>query len=207
METAAKCIKIIFALISIWLFSAGIAAAHCDTLDGPVIATARIALEKGDVTPVLKWVKKKDEEKIREAFDKTVIVRTRGPAAKELADMYFFETLVRIHRAGEGAPYTGLKPAGTVDPAVAAADKALETRTVEGLADALTKNIGAGIRERFREAMERKKHADESVESGRQFIEAYVEFVHYVERLHTDAAGDVGHHTEQGDAGTKTHQH
>jgi len=207
METAARCIKIIFAIISIWLFSAGIAAAHCDTLDGPVVSTARVALEKGDVTPILKWVKKEDEEEIREAFDKTVTVRTKGPATRELADMYFFETLVRVHRAGEGASYTGLKPAGTVDPAVAAADKALETGTVEGLADALTKHIATGIRERFREAMERKKYADESVESGRLFIEAYVQFVHYVERLHADAEGGTGHYDKQGDAGIKTHKH
>jgi hypothetical protein len=193
--------------LGMWIFTPRMAAAHCDTLDGPVVIAAKTALQKGEVTPVLKWVKKEDEEEIREAFDKTVTVRTKGPAAKELADMYFFETLVRIHRAGEGAPYTGLKPAGTVDPAVAAADKALETGTVEGLADALTKHIAAGIRERFREAMERKKHSDESVEAGRQFIEAYVDFVHYVERLHIDAAGEAGHHTEQGDAGTKPHKH
>ncbi|MHC4687312.1 MAG: DUF6448 family protein [Planctomycetota bacterium] len=87
--------------------------AHCDTMDGPVVKAAKIALEKGDVTPILKWVSK-------------------GPEAKELADMYFFETLVRLHRAGEGAPYTGLKPAGAdLDPAVVQADKALDRGSVE----------------------------------------------------------------------------
>jgi hypothetical protein len=30
--------------------------AHCDTLDGPVVAAARQALQQRDVTPVLKWV-------------------------------------------------------------------------------------------------------------------------------------------------------
>jgi hypothetical protein len=43
-------------------------------------------------------------------FTKTLAVRKQSKEAKELADMYFFETLVRIHCAGEGAPYTGLKP-------------------------------------------------------------------------------------------------
>ncbi len=76
------------------------AFAHCDTLDGSVVQTARIALEKGDVTPLLKWVHADDEKEIRVAFQKTLAVRAKGAAAKELADMYFFETLVRIHRAG-----------------------------------------------------------------------------------------------------------
>jgi hypothetical protein len=84
--------------------------AHCDTLDGPVVQTARTALEKGDITPLLKWVRVEDEKEIKDAFEKTLAVRRKGAEAKELADMYFFETLVRIHRAGEGAPYTGLKP-------------------------------------------------------------------------------------------------
>ena len=84
--------------------------AHCDTMDGPVVAAAKAALEKGDVTPVLKWVAKDREGEIRTAFQKTLAVRSKGPEAKELAHMYFFETLVRIHRAGEGAPYTGLQP-------------------------------------------------------------------------------------------------
>ncbi len=101
--------------------------AHCDTLNGPVVKDARRALEKGDIKPVLKWLIEDDEKEIRIAFQKTLSVRTKGAEAKELADMYFFETLVRVHRAGEGAPYTGLKPSEAVDPAVALADKALES--------------------------------------------------------------------------------
>lgn len=113
------------------------AFAHCDTLDGPVVQTARTALEKGDVTPLLKWVQADDEKEIRTAFQKTLAVRTKGAEAKELADMYFFETLVRIHRAGEGAPYTGLKPGEAVDPAIALADRALETGSVDKLVNVL----------------------------------------------------------------------
>jgi len=105
----------------------GTALAHCDTLDGPVVAAARKALDTGNVNLVLLWVQKKDETDIRNHFQKTVAVRKAGGQAKELADMYFFETLVRIHRAGEGAGYTGLKPAGKIEPPIAAADKSLET--------------------------------------------------------------------------------
>ena len=101
------------------------AFAHCDTLDGPVVQSAKIALERKNVTSVLKWVKKEHEQEIQDVFKKTLTVSEKGVEAKELADHYFFETLVRIHRAGEGAPYVGLKPGSAVDPAVALADKAL----------------------------------------------------------------------------------
>ncbi len=123
--------------------------AHCDTLNGPVVKDARIALKSGDIKPVLKWVQKKDEKEIETAFQKTLSVRSKGGEAKELADMYFFETLVRVHRAGEGAPYTGLKPGEDVDPAVALADKALESGSVDKLVSALTKAMDNGIRKRF----------------------------------------------------------
>ena len=83
--------------------------AHCDSLDGPVILEAKEALYRGDVAPVLKWVRPVDEGEITSAFLRTLAVRAQGDAARELADLYFFETLVRVHRAGEGAPYTGLK--------------------------------------------------------------------------------------------------
>ena len=198
----ATCIGV-FWLIPRW------AGAHCDTLDGPVVMTAKTALEKGDVTPVLKWVKKESEGEITEAFKKTLSARKMGPDAKEVADMYFFETLVRLHRAGEGAPYTGLKPAGTdLGPAIAGADKALESGSADELVKLVTDAVATGIRERFTHAMEKKKHIDESVEAGREYVEAYVTYVHYVERLYDDAKGEFATHGEA--EGTKTegqHQH
>lgn len=170
------------------------AKAHCDTLDGPVVETARQALASGDVTPLLKWVSIKDEQLIRTAFKNTMEVRKLGGKAKELADMYFFETLVRIHREGEGASYTGLKAGSEIDPAVALADKALETGSVDKLTGVLTDAAAKGIRERFSRALETKKHADESVSAGREFVEAYVVFTHFVENLHGSVKGDTEHH-------------
>ena len=186
--------------MSIW-FIPNISGAHCDTLEGPVVKAAKVALEKGDVTPVLKWVKKEHEKEIREIFKKTLAVRTKGPEGKELADMYFFETLVRIHRAGEGAPYTGLKPGEAIEPVIAEADKALESGSVDNLIKILTNDMSKGIRERFARAQETKKHTDENVEAGREFVEAYVEFTHFVERLHSDATGKTAHqeHEKCGD--------
>ncbi len=178
------------------------ALAHCDTLDGPVVADARLALTRADVTPVLKWLQLEDEKEVREAFARTLAVRKLDPAAQALADNYFFETLVRIHRAGEGAPYTGLKAAGTVEPVVAKADQALEQGSVDGLTKAIVAHTEAGIRERFQHALETKKHAQDSVQAGREFVEAYVTYVHYVEGIaqvvhgspqHAEAAAPVAH--------------
>lgn len=98
------------------LLAATKAAAHCDTLEGPVIKTARKALENGNIAPVLKWIREEDEPEVKKAFELALKVRSLGPHARELADTSFFETLVRIHRAGEGAPYEGLKPGSTVPP-------------------------------------------------------------------------------------------
>ncbi len=191
-----------------WLAPLGRVDAHCDTMDGPVVKTAQAALEKGNVTPVLKWVKPPQEAEVRAAFQKALAVRKLGQEAKDLADKYFFETLVRLHREGEGAPYTGLKPAGAVEPVVAASDKALESGSVEELTKEITQLVAEGIRHRFTEALEKKKHADHNVAAGREFVAAYVEFVHYVERLHTGATGPAGHAAEAGKSGEPSgHQH
>ncbi len=206
MKLRVNTIRIVFFIcICIWLIP-NIAGAHCDTLEGPVVKAAKMALEKGDITPVLKWVKKDHEGEISEAFKKTLTVRSKGKEEKELADMYFFETLVRIHRAGEGAPYTGLK-AEPVEPIIAESDKALESGSSDNLVKYVTDAVAKGIRERFAHAKEAKKHADESVEAGREFVEAYVEFTHYVERLHMDAAGPSGHAVKPETGAGSLHHH
>jgi len=166
-------------------------AAHCDTLDGPVIQDAQKALDIDDVTPVLKWVKQKDEKVVRAAFTKTK--NAMGNKNEEAAKNQFFMTLVKIHRAGEGAPFTGLKPAGEVELAVAEADKSLVSGSADALIKLVTEDVAVGIRKRFERAATTYKHKDESVEQGREFVEAYVEYTHYVERLHRDAKGMGAH--------------
>ncbi len=172
--------------------------AHCDTLDGPVVGDARLALEKGDVTGLLKWVRKEHEQEIRDAFARSLAVRVKGKEARELADRFFFETLVRVHRAGEGAPFTGLKPAGTVEAAIAAADKALQGGSVDELAEKIGNAVGNEIKKRFIEAVEKKNHAEDSVEAGREFVEAYVQYVHFIEGIHNMVTKGAEHqHGEQ----------
>lgn len=167
--------------------------AHCDTIDGPVIKDAKLAISKADIKPVLKWIKKENEKELQTVFEKTLKVRSAGPQAQELADMYFFETLVRLHREGEGAPYMGLKAAGTVEPIIAAADKAIEENQVDALVKEIETSVGKGIRERFRKVVEAKKHSEDNTEAGREYVEAYVQFVHYVEALHNTAAATAAH--------------
>lgn len=163
------------------------ATAHCDTLDGPVVNAARKALDGGDVKLVLAWVQPADEAQIRKAFERTRTVRKAGGEAKELADQYFFETLVRVHRAGEGAGYTGLKPSGHIEPPVAAADKAIATGNLGDLRKLVAARMDRGLQSHFDAVMARKKYDPADVNAGRAYSSAYVEFVHYAERLH-DAA-------------------
>lgn len=188
------------------LATAGNALAHCDTLDGPVVNLARQALAKGDVKIILPWVSAEKEGEIRKAFDLTMAVRGKGEKERELADMYFFETLVRVHREGEGAPYTGLKPAGLdPGPVLPAADKALESGNPGPLLKLVNEKIHEGIHKYYMEAKEKKAHAEESVAAGRAFVNAYVPYLHFVERLYVDASTPVAHGAEAGthDAGMK----
>jgi len=172
------------------------ARAHCDTLDGPVVKTARVALETGKVAPVLAWVKPGDEAEVKAAFEKTRTARKLGPEARAVADTWFLETLVRVHRAGEGAPYTGLKPAGLdLGPAVPAADAAVTAGSPQGVEKLLVGAIHQGLHERFARLKAQKPPGDD-VAAGRAWVEAYVPYVHYVEGVYQAAAGKGSAHPE-----------
>lgn len=193
-----KCFVAFLIFLATLLHGADVTFAHCDGLDGPVVKAAQKALETGNVSLVLIWVQKKDEGEIKKAFQKILAVRKLNPQAKELADTYFFETLVRIHRAGEGASYTGLKPAGRdLGLAIPAADKALENGKVEPLLKLVTEAVQAGIREQFKQVMAKKKFGKDDVEAGREYVETYVQFIHYVERVYDAAKNPAeGHFPE-----------
>jgi hypothetical protein len=171
--------------------------AHCDGLDGPVVQAGRRALETRDVKPALAWVRAADEGEVKGAFDKTLAVRQLSPEGKELADRYFFETLVRVHRAGENAPYTGLKPAGRdLGPAIPGADKAIADGSMEPLLQLLSGGLESGLRERFERVLKARKTMNDGVEAGRAYVAAYVEFIHYVEGVH-EASAAAGEHRQE----------
>jgi hypothetical protein len=177
-------------------FAPGYVLAHCDSLDGPVVKAAQQALETRNLSQVLIWVQADDEPEIRAAFEQTLAVRALSPQGRELADRYFFETVVRVHRAGEGASYTGLKPAGRdLGPAIPAADKALDEGSLSPVITLLTKGVDDGVRRQFEEVITAKHFTPGDVVAGREYVRTYVEFIHYVERLYeaimTPAHGHV----------------
>ncbi|MCE1205707.1 MAG: DUF6448 family protein [Holophagaceae bacterium] len=182
------------------------AMAHCDSLDGPVIKAARAAFTTGDVNHVLVWVHPKDEGEIRGAFRRAQEVRKLGPEAQKLADQYFFETLVRVHRAGEGAPFTGLKPAGEdFGPAIPAGDKALESGDLKPLWKLVNDNIHTTLHQRFEAAVKAKAYKPGDLKAGREYVSSYVGFIHYVEAVY--GAGAASEHGEghEGHSGHEGH--
>jgi hypothetical protein len=142
-------------------------------LDGPVVAAARRALEAGRVDLVLPFVPADGETDVIEAFDETMAVRRQSPQAAELADRWFFENVVRIHRAGEGAPYTGLNPAGLSEgPGIPVAERALETGSPDELIGVLNELVADQVKHRLNHALELKSSADAGVAAAREYVEA-----------------------------------
>ena len=174
--------------------------AHCDSLDGPVVRAAQRALATGNPFDVLIWVRVDDEAEIRAAFEKTLSVRELSPQARELADRYFFETVVRVHRASEGAPYTGLKPpGGDLSPAISAADKSLEEHAVDQVVILLTTAMDERLLRHYEHVVGLTRFSRSDLSAGREYIDAYVQFIHYVERLYEAITASADDHlTELG---------
>jgi hypothetical protein len=164
---------------------------HCDSKDGPVVKAAIKALEAGDVNLILPYVYKKGEREVKEAFKKVMAARKAGGTAREIVDLYFLETVVRVHRSGEGATYTGLKPAGLdVGPVIPLAEKALETGKVDKLVKMLTDTVRNEVTRRFEHAMHLKKHAAGDVAEAREYVEAMLGLQVYSHKLYLQTKAD-----------------
>lgn len=188
------------ATLGLLLVASEYASAHCDGLDGPVVKAAQKALATNNVNLVLIWVQKENEPELKTVFQQTMAVRQLSLESKALADRHLFETLVRLHRAGEGAPYTGLKPAGRdLGPAIPAADHALESGGTAELEALLTRNLRAGLRAAFERVQAKKKYDVNDVAAGREYVKAYVEYIHFVERLHEAATAPADGHYAEGE--------
>jgi len=177
---------------------------HCDTRDGPVVKAAIKALETGNVNLVLIWVPKEAEKEMKEAFEKTLRARKQGKDAKMVADDWFFETAIRLHRAGEGAPFTGLKPAGLDEgPVVPRAEKAIETGDAKETIDFVLHTVEEELQHRFKHVISMKKYDENNVAAGREYVHAFINFVVYSHHLYTFVKGGEEH-----DEGMKVgHQH
>lgn len=183
-------LRVLAVLFVVAVFMPTKALAHCDTMDGPVVKAVQRALATRNINLVLIWVQKKDEPEIKERFRQTLAVRRLSREARKLADNYFFETLVRLHRAGEGEPYTGIQPAGTdLGPVIPVADKALQDGSVEALLKLFPSTATADVQARFRDAIARKSFNENDVEAGREYVKAYVSFLHYLEHLYEEKRG------------------
>jgi hypothetical protein len=178
----SRLVLIPLTILSLLIFSSNVTFAHCDTMDGPLIADAGKAIRHNNVNYVLKWVPAASEKEIKDAFDLMMKVRGLSPEAKELSEKYFFETLVRIHRAGEGVPFTGVKPSGTpVDEKVLAADQSIEAGNLLPLKGLVSDEDLPELTERFNRVMSLKNFDVNNVEAGREYIEAYVQFFKFAE--------------------------
>lgn len=188
-------LSIVFGLL-LMLFAALPASAHCDSYDGPVIKDAIRALETNNVNLVLKWITDEQEQEIIPLFNKTYSLKNGDKEIYAIVEKHFFETLVRLHRETEGAPYTGLKPAGTTKQIIQMTDKALSDGNVDDLLVKLNSHINMVIREKYNKVAELNEVKDNSKEQGRAFVKAYVDYTHTVEALHDIIEHAASEHTE-----------
>ncbi|PKP29217.1 MAG: hypothetical protein CVU01_01110 [Bacteroidetes bacterium HGW-Bacteroidetes-18] len=185
-------------LFAILLFFSQATFAHCDSYDGPVIKDAVKALKTNDVNLVFKWLKKGQEQEITALFNKTYSLKNGDKEVYEIVEKYFFETLVRLHREMEGAPYTGLKPAGSTKQIIQMTDDAIKIGSVDDFVLKFNKHIEKVVREKYEKVAKLNKVKDDSADQGREFVEAYVNYTHTIEALH-----DILEHTTNAHASHK----
>lgn len=146
---------------------------HCDSIDGPVVTAAREALEEEDFEVIVPYVLAEYEADLRDAFELATKAWTQGPEARLVAERYFFETAVRLHRVGEGASFTGLKPAGLdVGPVIPMAERAIDLGSPVELLDFLSEELRVQVVRRVDEVVIRQDQASESVDQARAYVQA-----------------------------------
>lgn len=179
-------------------------APHCDTLDGPVVKAIKKAIEQNNVNYILPWVPQKAESEVMEAFNKTLKARKEGKAAEEVADLWLYETTVRLHREGEGAPYTGLKPEGLDwGPVVPRAEKAIENGSPKEVIDFINHTVQEELEKRFHKVLASKQFDINNVSAAREYVHAELGFVLFSHGLYAKITGK-GEHDEEG---LKGHEH
>ncbi len=133
-----------------------------------MVLAASKALEEGRVELVLPFVPADGEAEVAEVFEQTMAIRGTSSAVAAVADRWFFENVVRVHRAGEGAPFTGLKPAGLGEgPVIPVAERAIETGSAEELTHVLTDVVAEQVKHRLDHAIQRKTSAGAGIADAR----------------------------------------
>jgi hypothetical protein len=187
LKTSRSRLKSILSLlfVSIFMVLGSLpATAHCDSYDGPTIKDAIKALETNNVKLVLKWITPDQEKEVIPLFNKTYALKSGDKEVYNIVEKHFFETLVRLHRETEGAPYTGLKPAGTTKAIIQLSDQAIESKDIDALLEKLNNHVGKVIIEKYEKVALLDKLKNDSPEKGREFVNAYVDYTHTLEAIH-----------------------
>ncbi|MDD2281612.1 MAG: DUF6448 family protein [Bacteroidales bacterium] len=188
------------ALLAIAMLAGTPAFAHCDSYDGPTVKDALKALETNNVNLVLKWVRVSQEPEIIALFNKTYSLRKGDKEVYAIVEKHFLETLVRLHREMEGAPFTGLKPAGTTKKIIQLSDQAIASGSIDELVLKLNKHIETVVREKYQKVSDLNKVKNTSAAKGREFVEAYVDYTHTLEGIHDMVMG-------KSETGESVHNH
>jgi hypothetical protein len=177
-----------WAALGMLLLSAHVLFAYCETLEEPLVRDARKALDQRKVELAFKWADKDREAEIRTAFDRAVKERETSPATAEATDKIFFETLGRVHCEGENFPFLGMNPSGPgVHPVRQEIDRALATDDVDDLSQRINSEVSKGIHERFDKVRQFEAGQQDDVDIARKYVDTYVDYVGYVEKIHKDA--------------------
>ena len=168
--------------------------AHCDSVDGPVVTAAQKALETGNVNYVLPYVSEDGEAEVISAFNKAISFQNEDEEIRDAINYWYYETVVRVHRQGEGAAYTGLKPAGIdYGPALPAAEEALVSGSTEAVNELILATVEEEIDKRFAEVMELQDAPVDDVVAQRERVEAELLFEKYIYQLYIDATAELSH--------------
>lgn len=171
---------------------------HCDAMDGPVVKAASAALAASDVRIVLPFVDEAGEAELRALFDEVSEMRPQGGTAWKIAERLFLETVVRLHRATEGAPFTGLKPAGLDHgPVIPVAERAIETGSPEELVDALSRRLEGEVKTRLDNVMALKARSHAGLPEARRYTSAMLELQVWSNKVFR-ALQTATHHTHPG---------
>ncbi|HTI85496.1 MAG TPA: DUF6448 family protein [Alphaproteobacteria bacterium] len=178
------------------------ALAHCDSVDGPVAQAVAKALDTGNVNLVLPYAPQAAEAELKGAFGQARAVRVLGGEARALADRSFLETAVRLHRAGEGAVFTGVKPAGIdYGPMVPAAERAVATGDLRPVRAVLAETIEHSLGEKLAhvralQSAPKEPKSEAEVAAARERISAELGFITFAESVRQAVLGNMPLHHE-----------
>jgi hypothetical protein len=157
---------------------------YCDSMDGPVVKAAEVALEMENVNYALPYILEKYEDELKDAFERTIQVRELSGDAAELADYWFFETTVRLHLKGRKRPYNGLKPSGiNGDPVLSMADQAINNENLKDLMNFLLNSIKEDVDVRFDEVVSKKDYDINDIDDARDYVDSMLNFYFYLQQL------------------------